>query len=180
VDLYVFSHGWTRQFRVSKGTYGDNGTVSSTYIEANVSCAPLRAVWQCNCYGSTMNPTWRKLGARASAGSRFVNFYPTRFRGFAERWNDGVAFGTAVSQSDTAVVRTPVQAYILVDAAARAKEWSGNALSALTVLGSNEAAERYFRACWIGDDWQEGKSGKQNMNHSSMMLVDGDRALTRA
>lgn len=179
VDLYVFSHGWTKKFRTSNGTYGDNTSVSAGYIESNVSVAPLRAVWQCNCYGATMNPTWRKLGAKVAAGSRFVNFYPTRFRGFAEAWRSGATFGEAITGSDTALVRTPVQAYILADAAARTKEWDGNLLQAATVLGTNAAAERYFRECWLGDDWQAGKSGKQNMNYSSFMVVDGERSLVR-
>lgn len=179
VDLYVFSHGWNKKFRVSNGTYGDNGTVSSSYLEANVKHPCLRAVWQCNCYGSTMNPTWVKLGAKAAAGSRFVNFYPTRFAGFMNAWKGGATFAEALSSSDTALIRTPVHAYLLADAAARAKEWGGNLITALQVLGNNENAEKYFRECWLGDDWQAGKSGKQNANYASFMVVAGDRTLKR-
>jgi hypothetical protein len=179
VDLYVFSHGSDKCFRVSKGTYGENGSVSASYLETNVKQPCLRAVWQCNCYGASMNPTWEKLGAKATAGSRFVNFYPTRFKGFMNAWKGGATFAEALASSDTALVRTPVQAFLMADAAARAKEWGGNLVTALQVLGNNEHAEKYFKICWLEEDWQVGKSGKQNANYSSFMVVAGDRALKR-
>ena len=178
-DLYVFSHGWDKRFRVSNGTYGDNGTVSAAFLEANVPAMDLRAVWQCNCYGSTMNPTWQKLGAKATAGSRFVSFYPTRFRGFIDRWRSGRTFGASVAESDTALVHTPVQAYITVDAASRLAEWDGNLLDAARVLGDNDASRRYFSKCWLGADTPQGVSGKVIMNRSSAMLIAGDRTITR-
>lgn len=179
VDVFVFSHGWTNKFRTSNGSYGDNTTVTGSYLEANVQARNLRAVWQCNCYGSTLNDTWIKLGAKAVAGSRFVNFYPTRWSGFIKAWREGVPFGEAVLTSDTKLVHTPVQIYIPADAMSRLKEWDGTVFQAPTVLGKSEAAERYFRTCWLGDDWQEGKSGAQNMNYSSWMIVGGDRALRK-
>jgi hypothetical protein len=179
VDLYVFSHGWRDCFRVSNGTYGDNGTVTQRYLTNEVQPLKLRAVWQCNCYGSTMNDCWTALGAKVTAGSRFVNYYPTKFNGFIDRWRDGVAFGTAVTKSDTKLVHTPVQAYITVDAAGRLKQWDGNLLQAAQVLGNNDSSRRYFRECWLGEDTPDGMSGRQIMNHASEMLFAGDRAITK-
>jgi hypothetical protein len=128
-----------------------------------------------------MNSTWRKLGAKVTAGSRYVNFYPTRFTAFAKFWNGGVPFGTAVSQSDTAAIHTPVQVYMLADAASRLKEWSGNLIEAATILGNNDASRRYFKACWLEEDMSDplltDVSGKIVMNRSSLMHVDGNRAL---
>lgn len=180
VDLFIFSHGWKDRFLVSNGTYGDNSLVGQSFLEREVKPLKLRIVWQCNCYGSTLNDLWRKLGAKATAGSKFVNFYPTRFKGFIKRWLDGKRFGTAVYRSDTKAVHTPVQAYIMVDAAARAKEWDGNAWQALKVLGNNDHSRRYFRECWNGDDVPDDMTGKQVMNDSSKMLIEGNRKLTKS
>lgn len=180
VDVYIFSHGWTNRFRCSNGTYGDNGTVSQAYLEREVQPLNLRMVWQCNCYGETMNDLWVKLGAKAAAGSRFVNFYPTRFKRFAKLWADGETFGAALYKSDTKLVHTPVQIYIPADAAARAKEWDGNLWQATKILGKNDHAKRYFSSCWIGDDYVDSKSGRENMNHSSKMIVAGNRKITKS
>jgi len=181
VDVFIFSHGWDKCFRVSAGSYGDNTKVCAAYLENNVTPLNIRMVWQCNCWGATLNPTWRRLGAQVAAGARFVNFYPTRFKGFIRRWHDGVPFSTCLNESDTKAVHTPVQAYMMADAAARAKQWDGNAAQALTVLSKAPAAERYFTNCWIApDEWRDGRSGKQNMNFASRMLIDGNRKLVRA
>jgi hypothetical protein len=179
VDVFIFSHGWKNIFRVSKGTYGDNGTVSQSYLEANVRPLKIRMVWQCNCYGSTMNDCWANLGAKASAGSKFVSFYPTRFAGFINRWARGEKFGTALTKSDTKLVHTPPQLFMMIEAARRADEWDGNAWKALKVLGNNKHAQAFFRECWNGDDVPEGMSGKQIMNDSSKMLVEGRRTITK-
>ncbi len=179
VDLYVFSHGTPGRFLVSRGAYGENAWVTGATIEDNVVQPNLRAVWQCNCYGSTLNAMWRRLGAQASMGTRFVNFYPTRFRGFASAWAGGETFGDAIAASDTALARTPSQAYMLIDASTRLQEWGGTIFQAPTVLGKNAAAEDYFRTCWLGLNYQVDKSGKQNMNFASGMLLDGSRTITR-
>jgi len=99
VDLYIFSHGSNKSFRVSKGTYGDNGKVGAKYLEDNVRPLKLRMVWGCNCYGSTLLTTWRNLGAKVCAGARYVNFYPNAFNNFVTRWLKEESFGTAVSRS---------------------------------------------------------------------------------
>lgn len=179
VDLFIFSHGSTNSFRVSKGTYGDNGSVGQKWLEANVNPLKLRMVWQCNCYGASMNDLWVSLGAKASAGSQLVNFYPTRFRGFMELWRQGNRFGASLYKSDTKAVHTPSQAYMLVQAAQRADEWDGNAVLALKVLGNNEHALRFFRECWLGDDTPTTLSGKEIMNYASKMLVEGNPRITR-
>lgn len=175
-DLYIFSHGWSKHFRTSKGTYGENTSVSSAYLQANVKPGHLRAVWGCNCYGGTLAPTWAALGADVSAGARGVGFYPTQFGGFIDTWKGGSTFGAAVSGAITPLVRTTVQGYILADALARREEW-GKCSFPNTVLGSTQCSEDYFRKCWVGDDYQEGKSGKEQMNYSSFMVQTGNKGL---
>lgn len=179
VDLFIFSHGWEDKFLVSNGTYGDNGAVNQAYLEARVRPLKLRIVWQCNCWGSTLNDLWAKLGAKATAGSRYVNFYPTRFNVFIKEWQAGSRFGAALYRSDTKASHTLVQAYMLVEAARRAKEWGGNVLTALKVLGNNDHSRRFFRKCWNGDSVPPDKTGKQIMNASSKMLVQGNRRITK-
>jgi len=179
VDVYVFSHGNDGYFRTSEGTYGDNGYCSSGYLTRNVHPLKLRAVWQCNCYGSTMAEAWHAIGAKVVAGSRYVNFYPTRFLNFIKRWNRGERFSTAVSKSDTKAVHTPVQAYMLLDAAGSRKEWGG-CPPFRDVLGKDPCAKDYFTTCWFPEDeWQDGKSGRQNMNRCSHMIVSGTRSSKR-
>jgi hypothetical protein len=68
---------------------------------------------------------------------------------------------------------------MIVEAARRAKDWDGNAWQALRVLGDNDHSRRFFRECWIGDDCPDGKSGKQIMNYSSWMLIEGNRKITK-
>jgi len=62
---------------------------------------------------------------------------------------------------------------------AQKDEWDGNAWQALKVLGNNDHAQRFFRECWNGDYTPKGKSGRQIMNDSSLMLVAGSRSITR-
>lgn len=180
VDLYIFSHGLPNKFVVSLGEYGDSEMVTRRWLEANVRPLNLRMVWQCNCYGSTLNDCWRGLGAKVTGGAQFVNFYPTRFKGFIKRWQDGETFAGACSRSDTKWSHTPVQAFMVADAATRADAWEGDVGLAFKVLGNNEHSQRYFRECWLEEDEiPGGKSGKQVMNNSSKMLIEGDRSLTK-
>lgn len=177
VDLYIFSHGLTERFTASRGTYGDNRACTADWLQGNVRPLKLRAVWQCNCYGSTMAPCWHALGAKVVAGSRHVNFYPTRFAGFMRRWGGGdTGFSTAVARSDTKAVHTPVQAYMLIDAAGCRSEWGG-CPPFHDVLGKHECAKAYFTTRWFPEDeWRDGSSGRQNMNRQSHMIVSGSRS----
>lgn len=179
VDVFIFSHGYKECFRVSKGTYGDNRSVTASWLQTNVRPLKIRAVWQCNCYGSTMAVCWHALGAKVVAGSRLINYYPTRWAGFIRRWNQGdVGFSTAVSKSDTQAVHGPPQLYMLLDAPTCRDVWDGPCPPFKDVLGSDPCAKRYFtkRWGWEEDEWQEGKSGRENMNYQSHMIVSGGRS----
>jgi len=179
VDLYIFSHGWSDRFRASKGTYGDNTSISGTWLEANVNPLKLRMVWGTNCYGETLSDTWAKLGARSSSGSRFVNFYPTRFTRFVKAWNSGATFEEAAAGSSTAIQRTGVHLYLIFDAMAQLKKWNGKIWQAPTVLGKTAAAERYISECWGAENFVPGKSGKQSINHASEIVIAGDAKVTK-
>ena len=187
IDLYIFSHGWTGSFRASKGTYGNNDSVTIDDIKreldpskTGLSKMPIRVVWGTNCYGQSMGEAWRSVGAKATAGATYVNFYPNNYSHFIDDWNKGnVCFEKAVHESDTDAVRTLAQTFILGDALATKKQWGGCPFGK-TVLGDDECAKDYFTTQWIDkDEWQGGKSGKDNMNHSSFMMVGGDRDITK-
>jgi len=181
VDVFIFAHGWKDKFLASNGTYGDDTVVTQKWLESQViKPLKIRIVWQCNCYGSTMNDAWANLGAKAAAGSKFVSFYPTRFSGFIKRWRAGVTFAGALTRSETKLVHTPAQAYILTDAVARMKEWDANLWQATKVLGNNDHSRRYFSTLWNNpEDVPNGMSGRQIMNDSSKMVVEGNGRITR-
>jgi hypothetical protein len=188
LDLWIFSHGWSNQFRASTGVYGDNSACTNTDITAQLDSAhtgltvlPIRLVYQVNCYGQTMNTTWRSIGAKVTVGSRYVNFYPTQFGRFAEEWQKGtVSVDRALDAADTEGSRTVVQTYIgYVHAPSCNKEWGACPLGK-TVLGDHACAKDYFTTKWLGDgEWQATLSGKENMNYSSTRMRGGTITLTK-
>lgn len=179
IDIYIFSHGWNNQFGPKNN---DSQVITSTDITTRLSgkIYSIRTVWGTNCYGSTLADEWQSVGAKTVAGARFVNFYPNSFGQFIKEWNKGtVSFNSSVSNSDTALVRTAVQTYILGDAAATRNEW-GSCPAFQTVLGNDACAKDYFVTQWIDKtEWKPGMSGKDNMNNSSTMVITGDKGLTK-
>ena len=190
VDLYICSHGWKDKFKASNGTDGSEDYVTADDITSELAPAktgltqvPIRAVWGTNCYGQTLGDTWRSIGAKTTAGARYVNFYPNAYGPFIDAWNKGdVSFDSAVGDSQTDAVRTVVQTFLSVyDAPAQKKKdkWGGCPLGKF-VLGDDPCAKDYFTSCWIADDeWQKGQSGKDNMNYSSYMFRGGDKSITK-
>ena len=179
IDIYIFSHGWNDQFGPKNN---DSQVITAADITSRLSGNknPIRTVWGTNCYGSTLASEWHSVGAKTVAGARFINYYPNSFGNFVGDWNKGnVSFNNAVSNSDTSFVRTSTQTYILGDSTATRNQWGGCPLLQ-TVLGSNECAKDYFVTQWLDNsEWQNGKSGKDNMNHSSTMIISGDKNLTK-
>jgi hypothetical protein len=187
-DLFVFSHGFSQKFMVSNGSYGSEEFVTTTDItnelkpdKTGFTKIPIRIVWGTNCYGQTLGATWRSIGAKTTAGARFVEFYPHAFGNFINDWNKGnVSFDSAVGNSDTDAVRTAAQLYIsTVHAPSTNKEW-GKCPFGKTVLGDDPCAKDYFLSRWIDNgEWQTNMSGKENMNHSSYMVREGDKQITK-
>lgn len=192
IDLFIFSHGWKERFKALPGTKlsdCDGGDcVRASDITAELSASqtgftviPIRMVWGTNCYGQTLGETWRSVGAKTTAGARYVQFYPNAFGNFIDDWNKGnVSFESAVGTSDTNAVRTVTQTYIsLVHAPSTNKQW-GKCPFGSTVLGDKPCARDYFDEMWLSNgEWQANKSGKDNMNHSSFMFRGGDKHLTK-
>jgi hypothetical protein len=190
IDLFAFAHGQTGQFGQEHASVGSENLITSADILSRLSPAatgfvkmPIRLVTGTNCYGSTLGDTWRSVGAKTTAGARFVRFYPNSWGNFADAWNKGnVSFHDAIGNADTDLVRTVVQTYILmVDAPAQKKagKWDG-CPGLKTVLGDDPCARDYFLSCWIDKgEWQPGQSGKENMNYSSYMLRGGDKEIIK-
>lgn len=188
IDLYILSHGWSGGFRVSNGWYGDNGHVTTDEILAGLSPSrtgltrmPIRMVYGVNSYFRSMATAWRKVGARTTAGARYAQFYPNQFPRFLHEWNKGdVGLEDAVRISNTPESRTAVQTYIAtVHALSTRHEW-GSCPLRLFVLSGHRCARDYFTHHWLfPGEWRDGLNGRENMNYSSQMLVDGDRDLTK-
>ncbi|MEZ4870506.1 MAG: hypothetical protein R3C14_54760 [Caldilineaceae bacterium] len=190
IDLFLFCHGWEGKF----GRLNSSTTSENSVTEADIQYAlhpsrtgftqmPIRAIWGTNCYGQTLGETWRSIGAKATAGARFVRFYPNAWGNFIDDWNKGnVPFRQAVHGADTDAVRTVVQSYIsLIDAPSKKKagKWDGCKFGK-TVLGDDPCAKDYFVSCWLAkDEWQTGQSGKENMNYSSYMFCGGEKEITK-
>jgi hypothetical protein len=189
-DVYLFHHGVENGFKVSQGTDGTSDYVYGTDIlneldpsKTGFTQMAIRMVYGQNCYGQTLGETWRSVGAKTTAGARKIRYYPNAFGPFIDEWNKGnVSFHDAVHGADTDAVRTVVQTWIsMVDAPAKklAGDWGGCSLGK-TVLGDDPCAKDYFVSCWFADDWwQEGLSGKDNMNYSSFMFTGGEKEITK-
>ena len=179
-DIYIFSHGSDDRFLASKGTYGDNTHITQEFLEANVK-GPLniRMVWMGICHGASMNDCWRNLGARVTAGTQHVNFYPTRFKRFAKLWDKGKRFKDCIEGSDSKGLHVPVHLYVQADAVASRRQWGGLPLGR-TVLGSHPRVKDYFLHRWFDEDeWLEGQSGRANMNNASKYIIEGDGSITK-
>jgi hypothetical protein len=186
IDLFICTHGNSEQFKLSAGKPGSGDWVTNNDINEGLSPAktgfsriPIRMQWGTNCWGSTLGNNWRSIGAQATAGARHVNFYPGAFGPFIREWNKGnVPFKSAVEDSDTDAVRTAAQLYIsTVHAPSHNDEW-GKCPFGTFVLGENDCSRRYFTTMW-GIPWQSGSSGKENMNHSSYMVLGGNTSITK-
>lgn len=184
IDLYIFAHGWTGKFGPKNDS---NNQITIADITASLSPdatgftkIPIRIVWGTNCYGQTLGETWRSVGAKTTAGAQFVNFYPNGFSNFIDDWNKGnVNFDSAVVNADTNFIRTAAQVYIQADATATRNQWGGCPLFQ-TVLGNHDCAKDYFMDSWLDPaEWDNSKSGKDNMNKSSFMFRGGEKTLTK-
>lgn len=179
VDIFIFTHGSPEKIYLA-----NNLTLSPTELEealakekSGFNYLPIRMVYQTNCYGRTFNQAWLNVGAKSVCGSRFVRFYPNQFNAFAREWNKGnVLFEKAIYDSDTESSRTVMQTLVAADAASDLfpKDWNKCPIGS-TVLGDHSCAKSYFHARWGLDtgEWQEGQSGKENMNYSSFMFTPG-------
>lgn len=184
IDIWIIGHGNNNKFNVSKGSYGPDEKMKESEIEslakdAGYSKLPIRMVWSTLCYGSTINKAWITAGAKTVAGSRYIYFYPTTFKKFATEWNKGnVKYSDALKASDKSTTRTLVQIAISAHSKGCLRKWGGKILD--NVLGKKDAAKKYFVYQWLDkDDWNNNKSGKQNMNYSSYKIISGNGQITK-
>lgn len=180
IDLYIFSHGDTGRFVASTGQHGSSVNVTGDDIRqlpkaAGVPELPIRMIWSTLCFGESLNDDWTAIGAKVVSGSRFVNFYPTQFRGFIDAWNDGDRYTTALADSDTASSRALAQTYIGLGHAVRHRgDWGGCPVGR-TVLGDSPCAKKYFAHYWrAGSEFTSGMSGREYMNLASKRFTAGD------
>ncbi len=105
IDIVVLGHG-TREWLGLKGealTGGQSGNIRTLMQEAAGRGCPslnIRLVYMCNCYGSTVNDDWLAIGAKASVGSRRINYLPEPMTTvFLQLWVEGKSAGDAAVHS---------------------------------------------------------------------------------
>jgi hypothetical protein len=97
VDVHVLSHGGNLTIS------GGGGSITETDIRdfATIPNLNLRAVYQQNCFGSTLNDAWVAAGARVVTGSNLINSMPLSYSSFLSRWLSGQSFANAVNGATT-------------------------------------------------------------------------------
>jgi len=183
IDIFIFAHGSYKGFNLEDKKVSISDSAQKGFRnKTGLRFAPIRIVYQINCYGYYLMEGFRSFGAKAVCGSRYVNFYPNTFNDFAVSWNEGnVSFKDAIIGSNKSSSRTVMQSLVWLHAKSM-RNWRS-----CNVLGSNNCAKQYFIQEWFlhvrgepkEDQWQEGKSGKQNMNHSSWLRRIGDKDITK-
>jgi hypothetical protein len=93
VDVHVLSHGGNLVIS------GGGGQITEANIRdfATISNLNLRAVYQQNCFGSTLDDAWIAAGAKVVTGSNLINSMPLSYSSFLSRWLSGQSFATAVN-----------------------------------------------------------------------------------
>jgi hypothetical protein len=95
VDVHVLSHGATGVIT------GGGGNISPSQVEGyrTIPGLKLRAVYQMNCFGSSMNTAWRNAGASVVTGATRINYLGLDYASFLVRWLAGQSFSQSVSGS---------------------------------------------------------------------------------
>jgi hypothetical protein len=190
IDLFLFAHGWREQFGAYEARANGEERISAADIESELdprqtglTQLPLRVVWNGSSYGETLNEAWRAVGAKATAGARYVNFFPSAWNRFMACWNRGeVPFCEAVAHAADESIRAAVQVFIADEDAPQvlAQRHRPGCPPAKTVLGEHPCAREYFLARWLADEeWQPGLSGADNMRYASRFFCLGTRQLTK-
>ncbi len=181
IDVYIFTHGNCNTIATEDGDINSDRITKElkNYKHFKGGKFPIRMIYQMNCYGATLNQEFIEIGAKAVVGTRYVNFYPNQFNKFAREWKNGKSFKTSVKNSNTTSSRSTMQGLIAT--------W-GLLKSGCpdNVLGKNDCSKKYFCNNWLccrydgkTDQWDNGKSGKENMNASSKMIISGDGQITK-
>ncbi|WP_338219452.1 hypothetical protein [Algoriphagus sp. oki45] len=184
IDVYIFAHGNTDMIFFGNNLVLTPGELADAVSKEKTGLneLPIRMVYQMNCYGRSFNQTWLSIGAKTTCGPRYVNFYPNQFNKFASEWHSGnKSFTKSLQASNTESSRTVMQSLIAASAASELfpKDWDKCSIGN-TVLGDKACAKSYFLARWLAaDEWQNGESGKDNMNYSSYMYRVGQTDLTK-
>jgi hypothetical protein len=97
VDIHVLSHGSPNVIS------GGGGVITDDDVRdfATIPNLNLRAVYQQNCFGSSLNAAWTAAGARVVTGANLINSMPLSYSAFLSRWLSGQSFATAVNGATT-------------------------------------------------------------------------------
>jgi len=90
VDVHVLAHG-------SNGCAGPGCAINDDFLAevGDLDDLHLGAVYQQNCFGASLNSDWIDAGAVAVNGSVGINYMPSSYASFIDRWTDGQTFSQA-------------------------------------------------------------------------------------
>lgn len=186
IDIIIASHGSSDSS--GKGLWvGSDGSITEDYLRAELTPGktgyrklPIRAVMMSQCFGNSLNDMWRSLGAKATAGSVEINFYPNQVTGFVNAWQDGKTFEAALDAADDSASRTVVQLYLSLIAAPMQRDkgkWDGCPLGQ-TILGKDPCFKDYFKTFWKQTVKKD--DGKEHLNSSSHKIRKGDTSIKKS
>lgn len=97
MDVATLVHGSPESMALT----ADNGNGYSTVTSADIRGlrsigARIRAVFQLNCYGASLNDDWVAAGAQAVTGARLINTRVVGFTSFFGAWTSGKSFKQSV------------------------------------------------------------------------------------
>ncbi len=85
IDIFTLCHGGTNYLVGYNGISISGDQIKSIRVSNKNRKLPIRAVYQMNCYGATLNEAWLDLGAKVSSGTPGINYIPEPMMTFF--WN---------------------------------------------------------------------------------------------
>lgn len=185
IDLYLFTHGSKTGISTK-----DPGALTPNELRRELCHIygkgrfPIRMVYMGLCWGSEMNEAFTDIGAKVSAGSRYVNFLPFRINDFMRAWNNNLTFGNAIQESynekdidGSAAVRAGLNAQYKGFAANNHNKPGWNCdIGGESLRESKHCIRMFLEQKYHMEPhyWRPGGSGWTQIGYASHMLIDGD------
>lgn len=187
IDLYLFTHGSKTGVSLKDGVLTPNELRQALGHIYGKGKFPIRMVYQGLCWGSEMNDAFIDLGAKVTAGSRYVNFLPFRYNGFGKAWNNGNTFEKAIIESRD---EKGIDGSGLIKAGLESQydvfHIKNKGKYGCDLLGESLKESKHCIRMFLEQEysfephyWQGGKSGWEQIYYSSHKLIKGDPTITK-
>ncbi len=200
-DVWLWSHGaLDGSGGATTNTLDPAVTIDSIDIATRLNPAvtgsrtvPIRMVYSTVCYHSANNDTWLSVGGKVSGAPRFIGFHPTLAGPFADLWNTGSTYGGAIAGQMATGAHLLAENFIwvqgeasLVSAAAGLSLPAGCNVTD-SVFAQNPCAKWYFddgAGDYLGynmngGEYDQTRTGLDNLRFSSQWLLQGNVAVTK-